>query len=832
MPDPRARATLTGRLVGGAALGAIAVALALYVLLRSIYALTDAQAATSRSERVLAEAARTEKLAIDVETGLRGYLITAERRFLAPYDDARVQIVPQAAMLRRLADLPDQRVLAARIEGRIVAYLRDYAEPVASAPVPPRTTPDATAVAAEGKRRLDVLRGELDRFSAIERTRLAERSAAAERDASQARVVAALAFAGLLALLALLALFVNRTIVRPVRALGTAVSRLRGGDLSVRVGRRGPPEIAGVGEAIDDLAGSLAVSRAEVEQRSAELRRLGERNLLLLDTVFAQTPAGLAFLDRDLRHIRVNAALAAITGLPVEEHLGRRPEEVAPALAEIALPHMERVLATGETVADVELVGESPSAPGVTRIWSATFFAVREGGEVTGLGIVVEEVTARKVAEAEREAAHEAERRAREAAEAARARASFLADAGAVLDTSLDLDETLANLARLCVPRVGDWCSIELAVAGGRIRNAAVAHPDPARLELARELQRRQPVDPEAPTGAPAVIRTGRPELYPEIPDELLELSAQDAEHLELIRRLGMVSAMVVPLTARGRTFGAITFVAAESGRRFGNEDLALAEDLAARAALAVDNAQLYRERSHVAQTLQASLLPAELPAIPGVRLAARYEPLGSETEVGGDFYDVFAVDEDRWALIIGDVCGKGAEAAALTALARYTLRAVSPLAPAEALRRLNTAILRQRDDLRFITLIYAELDLRNGAPRLTYAAGGHPPALLVHPHGPGEVLACQGTLIGVTPDPPLKECSVTLATGDTVALYTDGVAESSHADPLEPADLLASLGDARSADGVADRLVALARSGEGAAARDDVAILALQLTA
>jgi PAS domain S-box-containing protein len=828
--DAGGRGSLTGRLVGGAALGAIAVAIVLVVLVRSIVALTDAQEATARSERLLAEATQTEKLAVDLETGLRGYLITAERRFLAPYERSGSAIPAQAARLRRLSDLPAQRARAARIERQIGAYLRDYARPLATGPVPARNTREATALAAEGKRRLDALRGEIARFTAVERRRLARRSAAAERDADQARIVAFVALGGLVGLLVLLTLYVNRTIVRPVRALGSGVARLRAGDLGARVGRPGPHEIGAVGAAIDDLASSLATSRAQVEDQAAELRRFGERNLLLLDTVFAQTPAGLAFLDRDLRHVRVNAALAAITGLPVEAHVGRLPEEISPGVGDHAMPHMRRVLETGETIAGLELTGETAADPGVAHTWSLTVFPVRDDGEVAGVGLVVEDVTERRRAETEREAAYAAERRAREAAETARGRAAYLAEAGAVLDASLDLDETLSGLARLSVPRVADWCSIELLAPGGRIRNAAVAHPDPARLALASELQRRYPVDPTSPSGAPAVIRSGRPELYPDIPEELLELGASDAEHLALIRELGMVSAMVVPLTARGSTLGAITFVAAESGRRFGDEDLALAQDLAARAALAIDNARLYRDRTHVAQTLQASLLPDALPDIPGVRLAARYEPLGSGTEVGGDFYDVFAVGDGRWALVIGDVCGKGAEAATLTALARYTLRAVTPLAPVEALRRLNSAILRQRDDLRFITLIYAELDLRDGAPRFTYASGGHPPALLVHPTGPGEVLDCQGTLIGVTPEPKLTECSVELGAGDTVALYTDGVAEASHADPLDGAQLLSLLDGARSAEGVADRLVGLARTGDGAGARDDVAILALEL--
>jgi len=656
------------------------------------------------------------------------------------------------------------------------------------------------------------------------------RSAAAERRADQALVIGYLAFAGLLLLLGLLGLLVHRTVVKPVRRVAGAVGRLQAGDLSVRLNQGGPTEIAALGGAIDDLAGSLAESRAKLDASNAELRRLSERNLLLLHTVFAQTPAGLAFLDRDLRFLRVNTALAEITGLPVEAHIGRRPDEVAPGVGAEVVRRLEELRAIGETIPDRLFTGATAAAPGVERSFSNTYFPVREEGEVVGFGIVVQDVTERVRAEAERAAAYEAEREARRAAEAARARAGFLFEAGSLLDSSLDLEPTLEALARLCVPRIADWCAIDLASPGGRIQNVAVAHSDEAKVALARELRERYPPDAAAPTGVPAVIRSGRPELHPDLAPELLERAARDPEHLELLRSLGMVSAMIVPVRARGRSFGAISLVSAESGRRFGEDDFVLAQSLADRAGLALDNARLYRERSHVARTLQASLLPEDLPEIPGVRIAARYEPLGSSTEVGGDFYDVFAVAPDRWAVVIGDVCGKGAEAAALTALARYTLRAVAPQRPAEALRQLNAAILRQRNDLRFITLVYAELDLGRDRPRLTYSSGGHPPGLLLHPEGPGEVLECRGTLIGVTPDPQLTECSVELATGDTVALYTDGVSEASHAEPLDAAAILDTIGERRTADDVADSLQRLARSGTGAAARDDVAILALQL--
>ncbi len=189
----------------------------------------------------------------------------------------------------------------------------------------------------------------------------------------------------------------------------------------------------------------------------------------------------------------------------------------------------------------------------------------------------------------------ESEREARAEAEAAQQRASFLAEASVLLSSSLDLETTLASVTRLAVPVIADWCAVEApddVAPGGD--GVAVMHVDPTKVEMAREWRRRWPPDPKAPRGAPAVMRTGLAELYPEIPDALLVEAAVDEDQLRVARELGMRSAMVVPLSARGRTLGAITFVSAESGRCYDGADLAMAEELGRRAGLAVDNARLY----------------------------------------------------------------------------------------------------------------------------------------------------------------------------------------------------------------------------------------------
>ena len=218
----------------------------------------------------------------------------------------------------------------------------------------------------------------------------------------------------------------------------------------------------------------------------------------------------------------------------------------------------------------------------------------------------------------------------------------FLADAGEILNASLDSEPTARELAHLVVPQLADWCSVHVGDETGSARQIALAHADPERVSWARELQERYPPDPEAKTGVPGVIRTGRAELHEEIPEDLLEAAAVDQTHLDLIRRLQLRSAMIVPLSARGRTFGALTFVAAESGRRYGPDDLAQAEDVARRAALAIDNALLHH-------TAQEARRDAELAASVSSRLHATTASL-ARAATPGEVGPV-AVDEGAAAL-------------------------------------------------------------------------------------------------------------------------------------------------------------------------------------
>ena len=424
----------------------------------------------------------------------------------------------------------------------------------------------------------------------------------------------------------------------------------------------------------------------------------------------------------------------------------------------------------------------------------------------------------------------------REAAEAQR----FLAEAGRILSSSLDYDTTITNVARLAVPRVGDWCGVDVVEEDGSTRSVVVAHVDPSKVEWAKQLREKYPPDPSVDQGVNRVLRTGEAEMYSHIPRELLVQSAVDEEHLRLIDEIGMRSAMIAPMTARGKALGAITFVSAESGRIYDEDDLRLAEELASRCGLAVDNARLFSERTHIARTLQQSLLPPVLPQPPGLEIAARFRAAGEGYEVGGDFYDVFDTGSSRWAAVIGDVCGKGPEAAAVTALARYTLRAtaMTETVPSRILGMLNEAMLRQRTDRRFSTVLYACLDQRGSGQTLRFASGGHPLPLVMRAGGQVGEVGTPGTLLGIVPDPDLRDDEVSLQPGDTVVLYTDGVTDSAAPERvLEPEDLIAALRthDLDSADAIAERLLQLAlgdANGSGVATvpRDDIAILVIKV--
>jgi GAF domain-containing protein len=363
---------------------------------------------------------------------------------------------------------------------------------------------------------------------------------------------------------------------------------------------------------------------------------------------------------------------------------------------------------------------------------------------------------------------------ARAEASHASARLSFLAAASAELSRSLDYRVTLATVAHLAVPTVADWCAVQM-LDDGRLRTLAVAHVDPAKVALAQRLQDQYPTDSKARTGAPNVIRTGVSELYPHITDEMLVAGTRDAEHLRLSRALELRSALVVPLIARGNTLGAITLVSSESGHVYQPADVAFAEDLARRAAVAIDNAHLYSETRQAALRLQRAVLPESL-AIPGWDVAAQYSPSG-RTDIGGDFYDALPLPDGRLIVVMGDVMGRGVAAAAAMAQMRAAVQAYIATDPDPVLVLANLdhmfAVFHTAG---LVSMVYAVIEPTGLGISLVNA--GHLPPLLIRPDATTEFLP---TALSPPIGAPVDERQATthaMAADSVLLLYTDGLVE------------------------------------------------------
>ncbi len=410
-------------------------------------------------------------------------------------------------------------------------------------------------------------------------------------------------------------------------------------------------------------------------------------------------------------------------------------------------------------------------------------------GEVTGTVGCVLDVTERVQQELERQRLSDLAVIAADNERLQRERLEFLAQINEALSASSTIHEVMSNVAKRAVPRLGDWCTIHVLPRGDRRSpEVEVAHVDPAMVAYARELQERFPYDPDAPGGVAAVIRTGVSEFYPEISDDLLNSLELADEARELVLRLDLGSAVTVAIKRKGRVLGAIQFVATTRSRQYTSDDVALAETLAGRIGSSIENLRLQEEQREIAHTLQLSLLPISLPAIPGIDAAVRYWPNGEATEVGGDFYDVFALDDEthdesrvdgRVAIVLGDVCGTGPAAAALTGLARHTIRdsAWHGDDHEAVLGSLNRAVRRSGTET-FLTCIYATVQSTDAAIEVTLACGGHPLPVLVSGSA-ATTIGVPGTLLGVFDHVAVPPATVRLSPGDVLVFHTDGVTDA-----------------------------------------------------
>ncbi len=353
---------------------------------------------------------------------------------------------------------------------------------------------------------------------------------------------------------------------------------------------------------------------------------------------------------------------------------------------------------------------------------------------------------------------------------------SVLAKTGELLATSTDFEAMLQQLVALLIPQLADCCTVHLPADDGTLAMVALAHQDPDRAEQIRGLVSDYPIELGRGGGLQTIFHTGEALVADDL-DPLIAAEARDDRQAERLRELEVGSVMILPLMAGSRVIGTLNFANQADRRPFDELDREIAERIAERTALALENARVASERMEIAETLQKGLRPPPIPHIPGWSVAALYRPAGSENMIGGDFYDLFRI-EDGWMLVIGDVTGHGARAASIAAVARNTLRTAGSMtgSPLDALSQLNRALLAQRGgalcSVAAMTLSWPE------GTAVEVAVAGHPPPLLISDGAVTEI-APRGPVLGAFDDASWELEKVPLSYGEQMVLYTDGVTEA-----------------------------------------------------
>ncbi|MFE2509959.1 SpoIIE family protein phosphatase [Streptomyces naganishii] len=506
------------------------------------------------------------------------------------------------------------------------------------------------------------------------------------------------------------------------------------------------------------------------------VRRL-EREVALSARIVSQSPIGLAVLDTRLRYVSVNPALERINGVPADEHVGRTIPEVLPQVDADALESAaRRVLETGQPLVDVFAVGRTPADPDEDHAWTVSLYRLEDAaGTVLGVAVSIVDITEQYRAGIE--------------AEAARRRLALIADASARIGTTLDLERTARELAEVAVPELADVAAVDLleAVVAGRRSSLGPAEPAVIRALAVRAEHSADALEAADPPGQIATygpdrlvtecVRTGRPVLVALVKDEDLARIARSPEAAVLLDRVGVHSYLAVPLIARGEVLGALDLKRTRNPQPFSEDDVLLARELAARAAVQIDNARWYQNARDTALTLQRSLLPRHPSVTGGLEVASRYQPAGATTEVGGDWFDVIPLEDDKTALVVGDVMGSGISAAATMGRLRTATKALASLDldPARLLEHLDR--ITDGLDHSIATCLYAVHDPRTRQCRIANA--GHLPPARIRVGRPPELLDLPtGVPLGVG-GIPFSTTTFDLEPGDQLVLYTDGLVET-----------------------------------------------------
>ncbi|MFE3627296.1 GAF domain-containing SpoIIE family protein phosphatase [Streptomyces goshikiensis] len=371
----------------------------------------------------------------------------------------------------------------------------------------------------------------------------------------------------------------------------------------------------------------------------------------------------------------------------------------------------------------------------------------------------------------ERQHAEQARQTAEAREKAARDDLAFLLETSTALASDLDATQTLQRLATSCVPKLAPLCAVDI-VRGGRVRRVAADAPTEAQRDL---LTSHIPIYDAANDAVARVLASGTSEVARRTPTGPGPWDG-----------LGVTGYLCVPLMDRGSAFGTLTLLS--SGEHtFDGHTVALAEELARRAAAAARNARQYTHRAALARDLQAGLLLPDLPAVPGTDVATYYHPAGEGLDIGGDFYDVFPLTQGRWAFMLGDVCGRGAIAATTTALVRHTARAVAPILPGpkDVVRAVNQALINRPGShgTGFVTLVYGQITPAPNGLDISLVRAGHTLPLHLDTHRTAHAVEAPGSLLGITPDPDVTLHHLRLLPRESLLLYTDGITEARDAD-------------------------------------------------
>ena len=517
----------------------------------------------------------------------------------------------------------------------------------------------------------------------------------------------------------------------------------------------------------------------------------------VLEQLFVRTPVGLAVMDSRHRYVRVNAALARLNRRSSEEHLGRHVSEILGEASGPVEEAIERVLQTGETVEGVQLDLEDGH-----HVLASYAPVIEDDGKASAVVAVIQDVSHR--------------RRAELALARALNRMTRLQRVTAALSAALTVEQVAEVILHDSAEAVGASCGV-MSIVGDRgleTNTTMGLHQGPPKL---LRLDANLPM-PEAVRRRASVVVESR--------------EAWLADY-ETAPGAAFEAFVAIPLVFEGRARACMGLGLPLPGAP-DEQDMGLLNAIARQGAQAVERARLFDERASIARTLQQGLLPREIPRIEGVDLAVRYKPVGGGSSVGGDFYDVLELNDGWWLAVVGDVCGKGAQAAVHSGLLRTTIAAMALHAhdPAVILDLANRALMRQGQSWPYATVVCAAFRPVDDGLCVEIASAGHPPALLRHADRSLEEVLAEGLMIGVQASLDVKPVSVALGSGDSLALYTDGMVDARRYEERFGEERLAAVvqavpdGDAESAaEHIADAVLRF----ETGSPRDDRALLVLR---